>query len=156
MIVAPLPDDAEVQRLRDLSVDYIREAERLEMERMTARESSEEISAALDEVARDYFARALQSKARVGGGPGGGDAGWNRVRYRYRLLLHVIAARVDYWSRNSTDPANRRNERAVTVANVRFCDRAPKNGRRSGALIPEQGSSPPRITTQGRVCCDFV
>ena len=62
MIVAPLPDDAEVQRLRDLSVDYIREAERLEMERMTARESSEEISAALDEVARDYFARAVQGK----------------------------------------------------------------------------------------------
>ena len=62
--IAPLPDDAEAQRLRDLSVDYIREAERLEMERMTARESSEEISAALDEVARDYFARALQSKAK--------------------------------------------------------------------------------------------
>ena len=32
--IAPLPDDAEVQRLRELSVDYIREAERLEMERI--------------------------------------------------------------------------------------------------------------------------
>src|SRR5215216_913745 len=28
--IAPLPDDAEVQRLRELSLDYIREADRLE------------------------------------------------------------------------------------------------------------------------------
>ena len=62
--IAPLPDDAEVQRLRGLSMDYIREAERLERERVTTREPSEEISAALDEVARDYFARAVQSKAK--------------------------------------------------------------------------------------------
>ena len=33
----------------------------------------------------------------------------------------------------------RRNGRAVTVGNVRFCDRAPKNGRWSGALIPGRG-----------------
>jgi hypothetical protein len=62
--IAPLPDDAEVQRLRGLSMDYIREAERLERERVATREPSEEISAALDEVARDYFARAVQSKAK--------------------------------------------------------------------------------------------
>jgi hypothetical protein len=37
--------------------------------------------------------------------PGGGDAGLNRVRYRYRLLPHIIAARFDHWSRCSTDPA---------------------------------------------------
>ena len=63
--IAPLPDDAEVQRLRGLSMDYIREAERLERERVATREPSEEISAALDEVARDYFARAVQGKAKV-------------------------------------------------------------------------------------------
>ena len=45
-------------------MDYIREAERLERERVAKREPSEEISAALDEVARDYFARAVQSKAK--------------------------------------------------------------------------------------------
>jgi hypothetical protein len=44
--IAPLPDDAEVQRLRGLSMDYIREAERLEQERVATREPSEEISAA--------------------------------------------------------------------------------------------------------------
>ena len=62
--IAPLPDDADVQRLRGLSMDYIREAERLERERVATREPSEEISAALDEVARNYFARAVQSKAK--------------------------------------------------------------------------------------------
>jgi len=30
--------------------------------------------------------------------PGGGDAGLNRIRYRHRLLLHIIAARFDHWS----------------------------------------------------------
>ena len=29
--IAPLPDDADVQRLRELSIDYIREAERHEI-----------------------------------------------------------------------------------------------------------------------------
>ena len=60
--IAPLPDDAEVQRLRGLSMDYIREAERLERKRVATLEPSEEISAVLDEIARDYFARALSSK----------------------------------------------------------------------------------------------
>jgi len=64
--IAPLPDDAEVQRLRGLSIDYIREAERLERKQVaTQQEPSEVISAALDEVARDYFARAVQGKAKV-------------------------------------------------------------------------------------------
>ena len=58
--IAPLPDDTEVQRLRELSTNYIREAERLERERVT----SEQISAALDAIARDYFSRALQKKSK--------------------------------------------------------------------------------------------
>jgi hypothetical protein len=29
--------------------------------------------------------------------PGGGDAGLNRVRYRYRLLLHVFALEHAGW-----------------------------------------------------------
>lgn len=62
--VAPLPDDSEVQRLRELSMDYIREAERLENERVTTQEPSEQISAALDAIARDFFARALRDMAQ--------------------------------------------------------------------------------------------
>jgi hypothetical protein len=57
--LAPLPDDSEVQRLRELSMDYIREAERLEKEQVTTRELSEQISAVLDGIAREFFARAL-------------------------------------------------------------------------------------------------
>ena len=34
--IAPLPNDSEVQRLRELSMDYIREAERLELTRFTS------------------------------------------------------------------------------------------------------------------------
>ena len=56
----PAPDDAEFHRLRELAVDYIQEAERLEAEtRGRVLESDEMISTALDAVARDYFARAL-------------------------------------------------------------------------------------------------
>jgi len=56
----PVPDDDEFHRLRELAVDYIQEAERLEAERKgRVLESDEMISAALDAVARDYFARAL-------------------------------------------------------------------------------------------------
>ena len=62
--IAPLPDDSEVQRLRELSVNYIREAEELEGKCVTAREPSEQISAALDAIARDFFARAVQAKPR--------------------------------------------------------------------------------------------
>ena len=58
--IYPLPDDVEFHRLRELAIDYIQEAERLEAEhRGRAAESDELISAALDAVARDYFARAL-------------------------------------------------------------------------------------------------
>jgi len=62
--IAPLPDDAEAQRLRELSMRYIREAERIEMKHVIAREPSEQISAALDAIARDYFARALRNKPK--------------------------------------------------------------------------------------------
>ena len=62
--LAPLPDDSEMQRLRELSVDYIREAERLEKERVPTREPNEQISAALDAFAREFFARTHQSKIK--------------------------------------------------------------------------------------------
>ena len=58
--VYPAPDDAEFGRLRELAIDYIEEADRLEAEnRGRIPESEELISAALDAVARDYFTRAL-------------------------------------------------------------------------------------------------
>ena len=58
--VYPIPDDAEFYLLRELAIDYIQEAERLEAEnRGRVLESDEMISAALDAVARDFFARAL-------------------------------------------------------------------------------------------------
>jgi hypothetical protein len=42
-------------------MNYIREAERLERNRVTTPEPGEQISAALDAVAREFFARALQN-----------------------------------------------------------------------------------------------
>jgi hypothetical protein len=75
--VYPIPEDIESRRLRELALDYIREAERLETEnRGRAAEPDELISAALDTVARDYFARALlravsQKKPQGDGGPEG-------------------------------------------------------------------------------------
>ena len=63
----PLPDDAELHRLRELAVDYVRETKRLEAGHGSgAAESDELISAALDAVARDYFARAV-ARARSPG-----------------------------------------------------------------------------------------
>ena len=62
--IAPLPDDSVLQRLRELSMNYIREAERLEQKRVTALEPGEQISAALDAIARDFFARALQNMSK--------------------------------------------------------------------------------------------
>jgi hypothetical protein len=47
--------------LRELSMDYIREAERTENEGVTRVESSEQISAGLDAIARYFFARALRN-----------------------------------------------------------------------------------------------
>ena len=58
--IAPLPDDTELQRLRELSLDYAGEAER----RKKAPEKGEQISAVLDTVARDYFARALRHQSK--------------------------------------------------------------------------------------------
>jgi hypothetical protein len=62
--IAPLPDDTEARCLRELSMNYIREAERLERNRVPAREPSERISAALDEIARDFFARSSQNRQK--------------------------------------------------------------------------------------------
>jgi hypothetical protein len=56
----PVPDEPEINRLRELAIEYIREAERIEAEnRGRVAEADELISAALDAVARDYFSRAL-------------------------------------------------------------------------------------------------
>jgi hypothetical protein len=60
--IYPIPDDDDVEfrRLRELATDFVQEAERLEAEqRGRATETDELISAALDAVARDYFARTL-------------------------------------------------------------------------------------------------
>ena len=58
--IYPAPDDVEFHRLRELAVDYIQEADRLEAEkRGRVVESDELISTALDAVARDYFKRAV-------------------------------------------------------------------------------------------------
>ena len=62
--LAPLPNDSEMQRLRGLSMDYIREAERLEKEHVTTPEPSEQISAVLDAIAREFFARTLQKQSK--------------------------------------------------------------------------------------------
>jgi hypothetical protein len=63
--VYPVPNDAEFHRLRELAVEYIQEAERLEQEHKgSVTESDELISAALDDVARNYFARALAQSQR--------------------------------------------------------------------------------------------
>ena len=61
----PTPDDAEFHRLRELAVEYIQEAERHEREHKgRPTESDELISAALDNIARNYFARALAHSQR--------------------------------------------------------------------------------------------
>jgi hypothetical protein len=58
--IYPIPDDVELHRLRELAIDYIREAERLEAQtKGRAAETDEVITAALDAVARDYFARSV-------------------------------------------------------------------------------------------------
>ena len=62
--IYPVPQDVEFHRLRELALEYIQEAERVEAEnRGRAAESEELISAALDAVARDYFSRALDRAA---------------------------------------------------------------------------------------------
>ena len=63
----PIPEDPECCRLRELALEYVAEAERLEAEdrAATAAEPDELISEALDTVARDFFARAIsRSRSR--------------------------------------------------------------------------------------------
>jgi hypothetical protein len=56
----PVPDNAEFHRLRELAIEYLQEAERLEAENKgRAAKPEEAIAAALEAIARDYFARAL-------------------------------------------------------------------------------------------------
>jgi hypothetical protein len=58
--VYPIPDDAEYSRLRELAIDYVREAERLDAANGSDEaEPDELISVVLDAVARDFFARTL-------------------------------------------------------------------------------------------------
>jgi hypothetical protein len=58
--IYPIPDDVELHRLRELAIDYLKEAERLEAEsKGRTIEPDEAITAALDAIARDYFTRAL-------------------------------------------------------------------------------------------------
>jgi hypothetical protein len=56
----PPPQDTDVATLRELASRYIDEAERREGESGEAVESEELVSAALDNVARDYFAWAMR------------------------------------------------------------------------------------------------
>jgi hypothetical protein len=70
----PIPEDVERDRLRELAIDYVREADRLQAERKgRATEASELISTALDAIARDYFVRSVaragskESASRKGG-----------------------------------------------------------------------------------------
>lgn len=59
--IYPIPNDVQSLRLRELAIDYIREAERLEAENKGRTvEPDEVITAALDAVARDYFTRVLK------------------------------------------------------------------------------------------------
>jgi hypothetical protein len=60
-LAQPLPQDA--TELRELASRYIDEAERREREGGQAVESAELVSAALDDIAKDYFAWAVR-KAR--------------------------------------------------------------------------------------------
>jgi hypothetical protein len=58
--VYPIPDDAEYSRVRELAIDYIREADRLDAANSSDEaEPDELISVALDALARDFFARSL-------------------------------------------------------------------------------------------------
>src|SRR5256885_758011 len=59
-LAQPPPQDADAAKLRELASRYIDEAERWERENGEAVESEELVSAALDNVARDYFAWAVR------------------------------------------------------------------------------------------------
>jgi hypothetical protein len=61
LLTTHYPVPQEVQRLRELAADCVREADRIEAEKLgCAVEPGELISAALDAVARDYFKRAVR------------------------------------------------------------------------------------------------
>jgi hypothetical protein len=62
-LAQPLPQDVNATELRELASRYIDEAERREREDGQAVESVELVSAALDNIAKDYFAWAVR-KAR--------------------------------------------------------------------------------------------
>jgi len=90
----PIPDDAEFHRLRELAVDYIQEAERLEAERKgRVVESDEMISAALDAVARDYFARALLRAVS----PEKALARGMELRFQVQVLAHASPGPYKSW-----------------------------------------------------------
>jgi hypothetical protein len=62
-IATPVADDEESRRLRALALRYLEVAERLDIdEQGRASDSSEEISAELDAVAREFFDRAAHGK----------------------------------------------------------------------------------------------
>jgi hypothetical protein len=56
----PVPDNDELHRLRELAINYLREAARLETENNgRAAELEETIATVFDAIARDYFAHTL-------------------------------------------------------------------------------------------------
>lgn len=56
----PIPEDIELDRLREVAIGYVREAERLETQSKGRPVQSDELlSSALDAIARDYFARSV-------------------------------------------------------------------------------------------------
>jgi hypothetical protein len=62
-IAGPVADDEASRRLRALAVRYLEVAERLDSEEQgRAMDSSEQISAELDEVAREFFDRTSRDK----------------------------------------------------------------------------------------------
>jgi hypothetical protein len=62
-IAGPIADDEESRRLRALAVRYLEIAERLDSEEQgRAMDSSEKISAELDEVAREFFDHASRDE----------------------------------------------------------------------------------------------
>jgi hypothetical protein len=58
----PVPED--IGQLRELALDYVREADRLEIQsKGRPIQSDELLSSALDAIARDYFARSIARAA---------------------------------------------------------------------------------------------
>ena len=53
----PVPEDADP--IRELAIDFVREADRLEKSKGRPVQSDELLSSALDAIARDYFTRSV-------------------------------------------------------------------------------------------------